>query len=260
MGSHYSAKVTDRRERLLRGLGAAVRARRKERRLTLRALAKLAHVSERFLVQLEGGEGNISVARLADVAEALGAAPADLLARAAAQPVTLEGVVALLGARGAGKTSVGERLALALGVPFVELDALVARRAGMSLPAVFEMHGEAYFRKLERAALGEVLAHKRALVLATSGSLVTDPHSFALLRAKARTVWLKARPADHWDRVVAQGDARPMRGRANAQHELRALLARRAPLYEQADVVVDTSGISLDEVTEKTMRALEVKS
>lgn len=263
MDTQYTSSDS-KRARLLRGLGAAVRAKRTERGLTLKALAKVAHVSERFLVQLETGEGNISVVRLADVAEALGTTAADLLTQGTDRPLPLEGTVALLGLRGAGKTAIGERLARALGVPFVELDALVARRAGMSLEAVFEMHGEKYFRKIEREVLAELLSEKRApspqgRVLATSGSLVTDAQTYALLRSKARTVWLKARTLDHWERVVAQGDARPMRDRANAKAELKALLARRTPLYEQADFTVDTSGLSLDEATQRVLRNLRVK-
>lgn len=254
--TQYSA-VGSKRAKLLRGLGAAVRARRNERGLTLRALAKVAHVSERFLVQLETGEGNISVVRLADVAEALGTTPSDLLAKGAERPEPLERTIALLGLRGAGKTAIGERLARAVGAPFVELDALIARRAGMSLEAVFEMHGEAYFRKLEREALHELLEEKKPVILATSGSIVTDSQAYAFLAAKTRTVWLRARVSDHWERVVAQGDARPMRGRADAKRELQALLARRTPLYERADVTVDTSGATLDEVTERVLRAIQ---
>lgn len=267
MDTHYSSKAgeakdggkvrADRRTRLLRGLGAAVRAARTERGLTLRALAKSAHVSERFLVQLETGAGNISVARLADVADALGTSPAELLARGAEHPAGLDRVVALLGLRGAGKTSIGQRLALTLGVPFVELDALVAERAGMSLPSIFDIHGEVYFRKTEHDALEHFLDASRAAVLATSGSLVSDARTYGLLRARARTVWLKARAAEHWDRVVGQGDVRPMTGRANAKSELRALLALRTPLYAQADLTVDTSGLSLDEATRRVLRALQ---
>ena len=246
----------ERRTRLLRGLGAAVRAARTERGLTLRALAKTARVSERFLVQLETGEGNISVARLADVADALGTSASELLARGAEHPAGLDRVVALLGLRGAGKTAIGQRLALALGVPFVELDALVTERAGMSLPSIFEIHGEAWFRRVEREALEHFLDGAKAAVLATSGSLVSDARTFEVLRARARTVWLKARAAEHWDRVVAQGDVRPMSGRANAKSELRALLALRTPLYAQADLTIDTSGLSLDEATRRVLRAL----
>lgn len=265
MDTHYSLRGQEpkderargeRRTRLLRGLGAAVRAARTERGLTLRALAKTARVSERFLVQLETGEGNISVARLADVADALGTSASELLARGAEHPAGLDRVVALLGLRGAGKTAIGQRLALALGVPFVELDALVTERAGMSLPSIFEIHGEAWFRRVEREALEHFLDGAKAAVLATSGSLVSDARTFEVLRARARTVWLKARAAEHWDRVVAQGDVRPMSGRANAKSELRALLALRTPLYAQADLTIDTSGLSLDEATRRVLRAL----
>jgi len=242
------------RKRLLRALGARVRARRNALGLTLRALAKNAHVSERFLAALESGDGNISVARLADVAEALATSASDLLATKTAEPYA--GVVALLGLRGAGKSTIGERLARSLGMVFYELDALVSRRAGMALPALFEMHGEAYFRRLEREALADLLAREEPCVLATSGSIVESAETFALLKNRTTTIWLKARASDHWDRVVAQGDVRPMRGRANAKSELRALLARRTPLYAQAHVTIDTAG-SLDAATDRVLRALK---
>lgn len=225
----------------------------------MRALAQAAQVSERFLVQLELGAGNISVARLADVALALGTCPSELLARGAERPAALDRAVALLGLRGAGKTSIGQRVALALGVPFFELDALVAERAGMSLPSIFDMHDEAYFRRMEHDALADFLASPRGAVLATSGSIVTDARTYALLRGRARTVWLKAGVADHWNRVVAQGDLRPMKGRANAKAELRALLAQRTPSYARADLTIDTAGLSLDEATRRVLRALERK-
>jgi XRE family aerobic/anaerobic benzoate catabolism transcriptional regulator len=255
MTLHNTATYAKRREALLRGLGTAVRARRAERSLTLREHAERAAVSERFLVQLEAGEGNISVARLADVADALGTTPAELLA-AAARPHGFDGVLALVGLRGAGKTSVGGRLAQALSIPFVELDAFVAQREGMSLETLFELHGEAYFRRAERAALEALLEEKSPCVLATSGSIVTDPATYALLRGRTKTVWLKARARDHWQRVVAQGDVRPMRGRAHPENELRALLAMRTHLYAQADISVDTSGLTVDEATQAVLRAV----
>lgn len=259
--AHYTA----RRKALLVGLGAAVRARRGERRLTLKQLGELAHVSERFLTQLEAGDGNISVARLEDVAEALGTTAAELLAAAgekrtdAAQPSAESApMIALLGLRGAGKSAIGARLAKRLRVPFVELDAVVARDAGMSLSTIFEMHGEAYFHRLERAALARLLdeARDRGIVLATGGSLVTDDAAFALLRERTTTLWLKARPRDHWDRVVAQGDVRPMRDRANAMSELKALLAAREHLYARAEHAIDTSSVPLDEAVERVVKAL----
>ncbi len=252
MTAHYNSAPTTRRETLLRGLGAAVRARRTERGLTLKALARDAHVSERFLLQLEGGVGNISVARLLDVAEALGTSPSELLAQATNAPAPPpEGVVALLGLRGAGKTAVGERAAARLGVPLVELDALVAKEAGMSLSTIFEMHGEAYFRRVERQALKRFLDARPRAVLATSGSIVTDRETFAMLRRRAKTVWLRAEAKDHWDRVVAQGDGRPMKGRPAAMAELKELLRARKRLYARAEHVIDTSSVGLDAAAAK---------
>jgi XRE family aerobic/anaerobic benzoate catabolism transcriptional regulator len=243
---HYTA----RRKTLLRGLGAAVRARRAERGLTMRELAEAARVSVRFLVQLEAGEGNISVARLEDVAEALGTSGAELLVAASrGEP----GVVALVGLRGAGKSSVGAGVAKALGVPFVELDEVIAREAQMKLETIFEIHGERYYRTLEREVLRRLLDDARPIVLATGGSLVTDPETWALLRSRARTIWLKARPADHWERVVAQGDVRPMRDRPRAMHELVALLSAREPLYREADAVVDTHGRPVRRVVDRVV-------
>ncbi len=255
---HYTA-VSDprrdaRRRGLLQGLAAAVRAQRAERGLTRKALAQSAHVSERFLAELESGEGNISVVRLQEIAEALDTTAAALLARAATtEPARAPGVIALLGLRGAGKTSIGQRVARRLGVPFVELDALVAAEAGMSLATIFELHGEQYFRRVEREALVRFLDTTPSAVLATSGSLVTDASTFALLRRRATTVWLKARAKDHWDRVVLQGDGRPMQDRENAMNELKALLAARKPLYARAEHVLDTSAVSLDDAVERVV-------
>lgn len=241
----------DRRAKLLEGLGAAVRALRTERALTLRALAKTAGVSERFLVQLEAGEGNISVARLEDVAEALGTTGAELLRRASlphTPAIDSRRAIALVGLRGAGKSSVGAAVAERLRVPFVELDEAIVREAQMTLSTIFEIHGEAYYRQMERDVLRRLLDAGKPAVIATGGSIVTDPETWGLLRSRARTVWLKAKPREHWDRVVAQGDVRPMRGRPRAMNELRQLLAARTPLYEQADLTVDTSEKTLSDV------------
>ncbi len=244
---------------LLSGLGAAVRARRNAAGLTLKDLAARADVSERFLVQLEGGTGNISVVRLEDVAAALGTTGAVLLSEVSAhghERRRERDVVALVGLRGAGKSAVGASLAKQRRVPFLELDALVAREARMSLGALFEIHGEGYYRRLEREVLQRVLEETPRCVLATGGSLVTDPETWSLLRGRARTVWLSASPREHWERVVAQGDARPMRGRPAAMEELEDLLARRRPLYKMAHHAIDTSGAALSEVVERVARAV----
>ncbi len=264
--AHYTAVTpalplprADKRAAFLRALGAAVRKRRSLLGLTLKALAGRAEVSERFLTQLEGGDGNISVARLQDVAEALGTTAADLLVMQPAPAVqgqTFSGVVALLGLRGAGKSSLGPEVAARLGVPFVELDSLVAREAGMPVGTIFEMHGEAFFRRLEHQVLRAFLEANEAAVLATGGAIVTSKDSFGLLRERAVTVWLKAKAKDHWERVVRQGDTRPMTNRANAMAELKALLSERRPLYARADHVVDTSRTTLAEAADLVVAAL----
>jgi XRE family aerobic/anaerobic benzoate catabolism transcriptional regulator len=250
-----------RRGTVLRALAASVRTERAASGLTLRALAERAGVSERFLVQLESGEGNISVARLYDVADALGTSPAHLLALPSAAPRAPERrkVIALLGVRGAGKTAIGQLVARRLKLPLLELDALVAKEAGMSLPTLFEIHGEAYFRRVERQVLRHVFETGHAAVVATGGSLVTDAETYALLRKRAVTVWLKAEADEHWRRVVAQGDLRPMKDRSNAMNELRALLKKRTPLYAKADHVVDTSGVDLEEAARRVLDATSVR-
>lgn len=248
------------RQALLVQLGDVVRSARHEAHLSRKELAARAAVSERFLAQLEAGEGNISVLRLEDVGRALGVRGADLLSRASNASPRAVGVTALLGLRGAGKTSIGEAAARRLGVPFVELDALVVSEAGMSLATIFEIHGEAHFRRIEREALRKFLKTAPSAVLATSGSIVEDKETFELLRAHTRTVWLKARPKDHWERVVSQGDGRPMRGRANARSELEELLRARKPLYERASAVVDTSALAFEAAVEAVVETASHRS
>ena len=254
--SAQSKRRTAPRAKLLQGLGAAVRARRAELGLTMRELALVASVSERFLVQLEAGTGNISVARLEDVAEGLRTTGADLLATASRAKAQLDGpILALVGLRGAGKSSVGAAVAKQMGVPFVELDELIVREAQMTLSTIFEIHGERYSRGIEREVLRRLLVAGKPMVIATGGSIVTDPETWGLLRSHARTIWLKAEPREHWSRVVGQGDARPMRDRPRAMNELRALLESRAPLYEMADAVVETSGKKPGLVVASVLRA-----
>jgi len=163
-------------------------------------------------------------------------------------------VIALLGLRGAGKSTVGRRLARRLRVPFVELDRRVEEAAGMSLGELFALHGEAYYRRLEREALQRVLADRRPLVLATGGGLPASPETYALLREHALAVWLRAAPEDHWNRVVQQGDRRPMADHPEAMAELRRLLSSREPLYAQAAATVDTSRLGVDGAVEAVTR------
>ena len=233
---------------LLRSLGQRARARRLEGGWTLREVAERSGVSSRFLVQLEAGRGNISVLRLADVARALEVTPAALLAPAAERS---EPVVALLGLRGAGKTTIGRRLARRLRIPFVELDKRIERAANISLVELFSLYGESYYRRLERDELQGVLAERQPLVLATGGGIVTAADTYDLLRHSALTVWLRATPEDHWNRVIRQGDRRPMADHPQAMSDLRALLAAREPLYASATHTVNTSGRPVDRIVEE---------
>jgi XRE family aerobic/anaerobic benzoate catabolism transcriptional regulator len=239
---------------LLRSLGDRVRALRLQRGWTLREVAERSRVSARFLVQLESGRGNISVRRLADVAGALDTSPAALLTTS--EPPKRPLTVALLGLRGAGKTTVGRRLAKRLALPFVELDRRVEESAELGLAEIFALHGEAYYRRLEADVLRQVLLERQAIVLATGGGLVTSPETYLQLRNAAVTVWLRARPEDHWKRVVGQGDRRPMADHPQAMADLRALLAAREPLYASASIVVDTTSQTIAKVVEAVERAI----
>jgi XRE family aerobic/anaerobic benzoate catabolism transcriptional regulator len=237
---------------ILEELGRRVRAARTDRGWTIRELAERSGVSLRFLVQLEAGEANISVKRLADLADALRLSPADLLSPAGAPPR----IVALLGLRGAGKTTIGRQLARRLRVRFIELDRQIEKAADMSLAEVFSLYGEQYYRRLEHDTLAALLTAPRDMVLATGGGLVAAPETFAMLKKAATTVWLRASPEDHWNRVVRQGDRRPMADHPQAMADLRALLASREPLYAAADRAMDTSGRSVRSVVEELAGAL----
>ena len=231
--------MTTRGASLLAQVGARVRAARDEAGRSRRELAASCGLSERFLAQLEGGTGNISLVRFAAVADALGTTPAELLSGLASDP--RRPAIALLGVRGAGKSTVGQALARRLKVPFVEIDRQIEAAAGLRLSQIFELHGEAYYRKVEREVLRELLARRTPVVLAAGGSIVSDDGNYALLRARCQTVWLKARAQDHWDRVVAQGDRRPMAEKPHAFAELEQLLSTRAARYALADHTIDTS-------------------
>lgn len=233
---------------LLAEVGRRVRERRKEREMTLRDLAKSSGLSERFVSDLEAGRANISVLNLAGVASAL-----ELPISAFFAPAADHGVIALLGLRGAGKSTIGKALAARLDVPFFELDRLVEREAGMSLTEIFSIHGEAYFRQLEHAALQRFLNDHDEAVLATGGGLVTSPEAFRLLLERTRTVWLKATAKEHWARVVGQGDLRPMENRPEAKAELQRRLKQREPLYGQAQRVVSTSGRTVSDVVSELL-------
>jgi XRE family aerobic/anaerobic benzoate catabolism transcriptional regulator len=259
----------------LRDLGERVRSARARTGMTRRDLAGESGVSERYLAHLEGGHGNISVLLLQKVAGALNLSLADLLIEQDQQAVELKLIqeflrrlpaqqlpnvraqlmrdfgnspadrmkrIALIGLRGAGKSTLGGLLAKELGVPFIELDREVEREAGTSLSEIFLLYGQQGYRRYERRSLEKILQQNGRCVIATGGSIVSEPGTFDLLLSTCYTVWLKALPEEHMARVVAQGDTRPMAGNVEAMDDLRRILDGRAVLYSQADAIVDTAG------------------
>lgn len=272
-GAADAATQTDRA--FLQGVGRRVRELRERRGMTRKALARDAQVSERYLGLLETGEGNISIvllrrvmsmlnARLAEVLEPETAANAErrLIARLleSVPPNRLEGLVlrlmhdygreeaarrqriALIGLRGAGKSTLGPKLAAELQCRYVELDAEIERESGLPLAELFSLYGQAGFRRYERRCLERLLAEPAPLVLAAGGGIVAEGETFELLLAHCYTVWLRASPEEHMARVIAQGDLRPMAGNAEAMEDLRRILIAREPLYRKADAVVDAGG------------------
>ncbi|MSQ70588.1 MAG: helix-turn-helix domain-containing protein [Betaproteobacteria bacterium] len=256
-------------------LGERVREGRARRGMTRKLLARDSGVSERYLAQLESGQGNISILLLRQIARALNLPLSALvgeesgetveftlltqflkrltakqLATARAQLVhdfgsagtARAGRVALIGLRGAGKSTLGSRLARELGMPFIELDLEVEREAGTSLSEIFLLYGQAGYRRYERRCLERVLERHERAVIATGGSIVSEPATYERLLSACFTVWLKAEPEEHMARVVAQGDTRPMAASDAAMDDLRRILSGRSQLYGQADVIVDTAG------------------
>ena len=236
-------------------LGERVRNWRLEHGTARKALALASGVSERYLAQLEAGEGNISVLLLRRVAHAMNVPVEELVREEDAAPRLAR--VALIGLRGAGKSTLGEKLAQSLDVPFVELDREVEREAGTPLGEVFSMYGQEAFRRFERRALERVLRSNPRAVIAAGGSLVTDPASYKLLLDECYCVWLKASPEEHMQRVLAQGDLRPFRGRSTAIDEIRQLLADRDNLYARADAAIDTSDRPVRQSLAELRRILE---
>ncbi len=269
------AAPSDLKAFLLR-LGERVRKIRSGRGMSRKALAKHSDVSERYLAQLESGTGNCSIILLRRIAQALNVPVAqliddrpdrsieNLLMRqlldrlsptqvAEAREILLSrfggpssevraGRIALIGLRGGGKSTLGHLLSAQLGVPFIELDREIERESGMALTELFEMFGQATFRRMERAALETTLEKNPRFVLATGGGLVTEASTFELLLTSCLTVWVRAKPDEHMNRVAEQGDLRPMSGNTRAMDDLVSILGSREPLYAKADITLDTTG------------------
>ncbi len=259
----------------LESLGRRVREIRERRGMTRKLLAREAAVSERHLAHLEGGAGNISIVLLRRIAHAVGTTLADLLAPEAEDKVEkrlirrflerlpthrLEEVVfrlmrdfgheeavrrkrvALIGLRGAGKSTLGARLARDNGIAFVELDSEIEKETGMPVAEIFALSGQPGYRRIERRALERVLRDHKHAVISVGGGVVAEQDTYELLLSNCYTVWLKARPEEHMARVLAQGDLRPMAGNDEAMEDLKRILEARDGLYGKADAMLDTSG------------------
>src|SRR5579883_643249 len=267
----------------LEQLGQRVRNMRALRGMSRKVLAKIPGISQRDIAQLESGNGNGSIVLLRRVSNAMGAHLEDLIP--AAEPVpdwqvirdlirkaspaqiaqakdalTGHGTsahrasfsgIALIGLRGAGKSTLGRLLAKRIGWNFVELNKEIERENGLSVAEIINLYGQEGFRRLEQAAVQQLLARKELMVLATGGGIVSEPLTFDLILSSFYTIWLKAEPEEHMARVRKQGDLRPMADDRSAMAELRNILKSREPLYARAAAVVDTAGLSVDAAAAK---------
>jgi XRE family aerobic/anaerobic benzoate catabolism transcriptional regulator len=268
-------------------VGERVREARERRGISRRVLSQLSEVSLRYLAQLEGGNGNISIALLWRVSEALdhriewlvGAEDpwtsdlvqcSELFRRATREqrrrvmrildpgdPAQLrEKRLCLIGLRGAGKSTLGKFLSEDLSLLFIELDREIEEISGMPANEVMALYGQEGYRRLERQALEQVVATSDEAVLAVAGGIVAEPETFAYLLRHFHTIWIKARPDEHMKRVLGQGDLRPMSGNPKAMEELHSILTSREELYSRAEATVDTSGRTLEESKQDLLAAV----
>ena len=228
----------------LRALGVQIHQARRARGLSRNAAAKAAGLSARFFAQLETGEGNISIRRLMDVTDALNL---ELHSLFPPSNHASSAGIALWGLRGAGKTTLGRSLAEHLHLPFLELNDVIQEIAALDLSEIFALHSSEYFQRLTLSALQEIARRTEPVVLTLPGGLVLDESARILAQKKFTTVWIKATPQEHMNRVVSQGDQRPIQGREAPMRELESILAARSPLYRQANLTVDTQGRSIKE-------------
>jgi XRE family aerobic/anaerobic benzoate catabolism transcriptional regulator len=273
----------------LEQLGQRVRTMRGLAGKSRKVLAKVSGISERYIAQLESGKGNVSIMLLRRVSNAMGARLEDLIPSAERTPdwavirdllrkATPEQIahakdilagggtsahrqtsfsgIALIGLRGAGKSTLGRMLANKIGWSFVELNKEIERQNGLSVAEIIALYGQEGFRRMEQAALGQLLARKELMVLATGGGIVSEPLTFDQILQSFYTIWLKARPEEHMARVRGQGDLRPMADDRSAMAELRNILLSREPLYARASAVVDTAGLSVDAAAARLIDAV----
>ncbi|WP_315702742.1 MULTISPECIES: helix-turn-helix transcriptional regulator [unclassified Bradyrhizobium] len=284
-----TAANSDAETAFLEQLGQRVRTMRALRGMSRKVLAKVSGISERYIAQLESGKGNVSIVLLRRVAHAMGAPLEDLipggepspdwpvirdllkkanpsqiaqakelLAGSTSAPLrrAFSGI-ALIGLRGAGKSTLGKRLADAIGWSFVELNKEIERQNGLSVAEIINLYGQEGFRRMEQATLVQLLARKELMVLATGGGIVSEPVTFDLILKSFYTIWLKAEPEEHMARVRQQGDLRPMADDRSAMAELRNILVSREPLYARANAVVDTAGLTVDAAATRLAQAVK---
>lgn len=275
-------------------LGERIRELRARRGMTRKMLAQQSGVSERYLAQLETGHGNISIILLRQIAQGLGLPIVDLVREETEQPAELAQFVqfltrlppktvswarelveselrtaekslrkqriALIGLRGAGKTTLGTRLAKDLNVPFIELAKTIEKEAGAELSEIFSLYGQGAYRRYERRSLESVIENNPSFVLIPGGSIVSEAATFDLLLSECFTIWLKASPEEHMARVLEQGDYRPIKDSQEAMDDLRRILAGRLEMYGRADAVIDTSGRTVDESFADMLEALQIET
>jgi XRE family transcriptional regulator, aerobic/anaerobic benzoate catabolism transcriptional regulator len=272
----------------LERLGQRVRTMRALRGMSRKVLAKVSGISERYIAQLEGGKGNVSIVLLRRVANAMGAPLEDIIPGneqpdwpvirdllrkatpdqiAQAKDILSNGGsaplwrafsgIALIGLRGAGKSTLGKMLAEQIGWSFVELNKEIERQNGLEVAEIINLYGQEGFRRMEQATLVQLLARKELMVLATGGGIVSEPVTFDLILKSFYTIWLKAEPEEHMARVRKQGDLRPMADDRSAMAELRNILVSREPLYTRANAMVDTAGLSVDAAATRLAEAVK---
>jgi XRE family aerobic/anaerobic benzoate catabolism transcriptional regulator len=287
------AQLSSNEDNFLLAVGKRVREFRARRAMTRRQVAREADVSERHLAQLEAGEGNISIVLLRRIAIALNVSLSELFLSETEQPAekiviqrflerlpahrlgdvtsrlmhefadeekTRRARIALIGLRGAGKSTLGAKLARELKAPFIELDGEIEKDAGMPLAEIFSLYGQSGYRRIEMRTLERVLHERRNAIVSVGGGVVSEKENYDYLLSHCFTVWIQAQPEEHMSRVIAQGDFRAMAENAEAMEDLRGILAAREPLYRKADAFVDTSGESVEQSFEKLKQVLELNS
>ncbi len=282
----------DDKDPFLIALGERLKLLRARRGLTRKALAQLAEVSERHVANVESGVGNASIQFLRQLCSVLNCSLAEMtgdettsspdwlmirevlrgrneaelaqartaladLFESPVSEISRRQRIALIGLRGAGKSSLGRLLAAQLHAPFIELSSQIEQLAGCGIAEIHALYGQNAYRRYEQRAIEDVVRHYPQAVIATPGGIVSEPATYKLLLSHCYTVWLKAEPEEHMDRVLAQGDKRPMSGNREAMEDLKRILESRTQFYSKADKTVDTSGLTTEQAFSQLLTQLQ---